>query len=163
VLSLQALQRDSQGEKSVAMEKLTEALNLAEPGGVIRTFVDLGPQMADLLKQLIKQNVAVEYIKRILDAFKEDELSAMKGESDHLTVQSPPLGTQPLAEPLTNRELDVLELLGQRFQNKEIAEKLFISPETVKKHLNNIYGKLNVSSRRLAVEQARDLGILPRS
>jgi hypothetical protein len=53
-----------------------------------------------------------------------------------------------------------LDVLEQRFQNKEIAEKLFISPETVKKHLNNIYGKLNVSGRRKAVEQARDLGIL---
>jgi LuxR family maltose regulon positive regulatory protein len=95
-----------------------------------------------------------------LDAFKEDEDRAMQDESDHLTAPSPHLRTQPLTEPLTNRELDVLELLVQRFQNKEIAEKLFISPETVKKHLNNIYGKLNVSSRRQAVEHARDLGIL---
>jgi LuxR family maltose regulon positive regulatory protein len=137
--------------------------------------------MADLLKQLIEQNVAVDYIGRILDAFKEDEHSATQDESDQLITPSShnrfsssssksafripnsDLHTsQPLVEPLTNRELDVLALLAQRFQNKEIAEKLFISPETVKKHLNNIYGKLNVSNRRQAVEKAETLGILKR-
>jgi LuxR family maltose regulon positive regulatory protein len=159
-LALKALLCGSQKDEPAALKALAEALNVAEPGGFIRLFVDLGPQMADLLKQLIEQNVAVDYIGRILAAFKEDEHSAMQGESDHLTARPSPLSTQPLAEPLTNRELDVLELLGQRFQNKEIAEKLFISPETVKKHLNNIYGKLNVSSRRQAVEKAQNLGIL---
>jgi len=156
VLALQALQLDSQGEESVALERLTAALNLAEPGGCIRLFVDLGPQMADLLKQLIEQNVAVDYIGRILDAFKQDEHRATQDESDQLT--SPP----PLVEPLTNRELEILDLLAQWLQNKEIAEKLFISPETVKKHLNNIYGKLSVSNRRQAVEKAEILGILAR-
>ena len=116
--------------------------------------------MADLLKQLVKQNVAVNYIGGILAAFKEDEDRAMQDESDHLSAQSSSLSNQPLVERLTNRELEILDLLAQRFQNKEIAEKLFISPETVKKHLNNIYGKLSVSNRRQAVEQARDLGIL---
>ncbi len=67
---------------------------------------------------------------------------------------------QALDEPLTNRELQILDLLAQRLQNKEIAAKVFISPETVKKHLNNIYGKLNVGNRLDAVEKARTLGIL---
>ena len=66
-------------------------------------------------------------------------------------------------EPLTHRELDVLELLSQRFRNKEIAEKLFISPETVKGHLKNIYQKLDVSDRRRAVLKARKWGIFSRS
>ena len=69
---------------------------------------------------------------------------------------------QALDEPLTNRELQILDLLAQRLQNKEIAAELSISPETVKKHLNNIYGKLNVGSRLVAVEKARTLGILTR-
>jgi LuxR family maltose regulon positive regulatory protein len=161
VLALQALLHNARGEHSVALEKLTEALNLAEPGRFIRLFVDLGPQMADLLKRLLMQNVAVGYIGQILDAFKEDEHSAMQDESDDLTVQTIHKSTQPMAVPLSNRELDVLELLVQRFQNKEIAEKLFISPETVKKHLHNIYGKLNVGNRRKAVDKSQKLGILP--
>ena len=62
MLALQALHYDTLGERPIALEKLAKALDLAEPGGFIRLFVDLGPQMADLLKQLIKQNVAVNYI-----------------------------------------------------------------------------------------------------
>ena len=65
-----------------------------------------------------------------------------------------------IVEPLTNRELDVLDLLAQRLSNKEIAEKLFLSTTTVKGHLQNIYGKLNVSKRREAVEKAKKIGIL---
>ncbi len=137
--------------------------------------------MADLLKQLIKQNVAVKYIGRILAAFRQDENRSVldatdKNDSPSHPPLSPPVlrslqseegspgltASQTLADPLANRELDVLELLGQRLQNKEIAAKLFISLETVKKHLNNIYGKLRVSDRREAVEKARSLGNLQR-
>jgi LuxR family maltose regulon positive regulatory protein len=160
VLALQALPYDSRGERSAALENLTNALQLAEPGGFIRLFADLDPRMDDLLKELIKQNVAVGYIKRILDAFKEDEHRALQGESDHLTAQSPPSSTQPLVEPLTNRELEILDLVTQRLSTKEIAAKLFISSLTVKKHLSNIYGKLNVSNRQQAGEKAQALGIL---
>jgi len=168
------------------LEKLTQALALSEPGGFIRLFVDLGPQMADLLKRLVKQNVAVDYIGRILAAFRDDAHRAVPVATDHesqsprhpiplspsLLVSpspSPPLSpspslssSQPLVEPLTNRELEVLDLVTQRLSTKEIAAKLFISTGTVKKHLSNIYGKLNVNNRRQAGEKAVALGILMR-
>ena len=160
VLALQALAYDTLGDEPKALSALGKSITLAEPGGFIRLFVDLGPQMADLLKQLIKQNVAVGYIGRILAAFKGDAHRAMQGESDRPATHPPPLSTQPLVEPLTNRELEILNLLTQPLQNKEIAAKLFISPETVKAHLNHIYGKLGVTRRRQAVEKADALGIL---
>ena len=160
VLALQALLHQTCGEIPTALEKLSAALSLSEPGGFIRPFVDLGPRMADLLKQLIKQNIAVGYIKRIIDAFKEDEHRTVPDASEK-NSSSPYLPiSQPLVEPLSNREIEILELVSQRLRDKEIAAKLFISYQTVKKHLHNIYGKLNVSGRRKAVEKAETLGIL---
>jgi LuxR family maltose regulon positive regulatory protein len=86
--------------------------------------------------------------------------SLLSGISKQVLPVSPSTRPQPLVEPLTNREFDILDLLAQRLQNKEIAEELFISKETVKTHLNNIYQKLNVTNRRNAVEKAKNLGIL---
>ncbi len=151
VLALQALILDAKGKEPAAMERLTESLVLARPGGFIRNFVDMGPPN----------------IENLLAAFSDDEqVVAPESESADHPVASPyqPLRpstpSQPLLEPLTNRELDVLELLAQRLQNKEIADKLFVSTETVKAHLKNIYQKLSVSKRREAVEKAKALGIL---
>jgi LuxR family maltose regulon positive regulatory protein len=173
---LQSLALERQGHTEEALEALKEALALAEPGGWIRPFVEAGPPMADLLKRLQSENVSADYIERILKAFPADESEyrpdASDSESlssDHAVSESPspPISPsprhptpQPLVEPLTNRELEILQLLEKRWQNKEIAEKLFIAAETVKSHLNNIYQKLGVSNRRQAVEKARDLGIL---
>ena len=166
VLALQALLYDSRGEEPAATKCLTDALRLAEPGGFIRPFVDSGPLMADLLKSLHKQKIAVDYIEKILAAFgQEGEQTVVPEASDQPTTPHrqprrtfPP--SQPLVDPLTNRELDVLELLAQRLSNKEIADKLFISTTTVKGHLQNIYGKLRVSKRREAVVKAEKIGII---
>ncbi|MGB7031776.1 MAG: LuxR C-terminal-related transcriptional regulator, partial [Syntrophobacteria bacterium] len=162
VLALQALLHDTLGDASVAQEKIAKALALAEPGGFIRVFVDLGPQMADLLKRLHEQNVAVNHIEKLLAAFSYDEQVPVQEVSKSQASLALAASPQFLEDPLTNRELDVLELLTQRLSNKEIAEKLFVSSETVKGHLKNMYPKLQVSNRREAVEKAKALGILSR-
>ena len=166
VLALQALLYDSQGEGTTALESLTSALQLAEPSGFIRPFVDLGPSMADLLKRLHRKKIARDYIGNILAAFEQDgDQTVLPDENGRPAASSPQPRhpsppSQPMVEPLTNRELDVLELLARRLSNKEIADKLFISAETVKGHLRNIYQKLGVNKGRGAVEKAKKVGIL---
>ncbi|MGB5747540.1 MAG: LuxR C-terminal-related transcriptional regulator [Desulfobacterales bacterium] len=160
LLGLRAVALGNQGKAEEALTILERAVTLARPGGFIFPFVELGAPMADLLKRLFEQNVAPDYIKTILSAFEGIEPAAVSSSSafDSISLSNP--NPKPLVEPLTNRELDVLELLAQRLQNKEIADKLFVSTETVKAHLSNIYQKLNVSKRREAVEKAKKLGIL---
>ena len=166
VLALQAILHEKAADESAALKKLAESVSLAEPGGGLRWFLDQGLPMADLFKRLQKQNVAVDYIEKTLAAFSADEQVVVLDAADHPIAShhqplGPYTGSQPLVEPLTNRELDVLELLAQRLQNKEIADNLFVSTETVKGHLKNIYQKLNVGKRREAIEKAKKIGILP--
>ncbi|HSR34376.1 MAG TPA: LuxR C-terminal-related transcriptional regulator [Anaerolineae bacterium] len=156
VLSLQALLHSAQGDESAAFTALEQAITLAEPGGFIRLFVDLGPSMARLLDQLRQQGVAPDYIARILAAFetKDDILTGPGGRMRKLQDAS-------LVDPLTPRELEVLALLAKLRTNKQIAEELVISPVTVKTHTLRIYRKLDVGGRQHAVAKARELGLLP--
>ena len=155
VLALQSVLHDRRGEQQTALELLGQAVALAEPGGFIRLFVDLGSPMASLLERLRWQggargSSAFEYITSILTAFE----TKVGGRATDVTPSS------ALVESLTPRELDVLALLGRRLTNKEIAAELVISPETVKTHTLNIYRKLDVRNRRQAVARARELGLL---
>jgi len=163
VLALQALLHDARGEEPAALEKLTRAIALSELGGFIRLFVDLGPKMAVLLDCLANKSVAARYVGQLLAAFKNEGVGMVQAAPSDQTIAPLSLRNQPLVEPLTNRELEILNLLEQRLRNKEIAEKLFISPETVKRHTINIYGKLDVHNRREAVAKAQELGMLSRS
>jgi LuxR family maltose regulon positive regulatory protein len=159
---LQALALEKRGRADEALVALKDAVALAEPGGWIRPFVEAGPPMVDLLERLRDQNVSVDYIEKILAAFRNVEHSVLKHVDKPQATFFPSAKPQPLIEPLTNRELDVLELLAQRLQNKEIAEKLFVSPATIKSHLESIYQKLNVTNRREAVDKANVLRIITR-
>jgi LuxR family maltose regulon positive regulatory protein len=152
ILLLQALTRHKLGQAKKTLALLERAVKLAEPDGWIRPFVEPGPDMASLLNWLGQQDVAPHFIAQILAAFPMPQISH---------PAQPAVSPAQLPEPLTDRELEVLGLLAQRYSNKEIAAELVISTTTVKRHASNIYQKLHVGSRRQAVARATALGILP--
>jgi len=148
-----------------AAEVLEEALRIAEPLGFVRTLVDRALPMAELLKAFLKTRPLERYPRLLLDVFAAVPAS---GESTSASPEGEIRSRiQRAAEEamldglLSNREIDVLLLLEERLTSKEIAERLFISSETVKRHTVNIYRKLNVHGRRQAVSAARAMGLLP--
>lgn len=159
VLALQALWLDQNGEQAAALEKLKRSIALAACGHCLRPLLDLGPQLADLLLRFLGKGKAEGFTAELLSAFKHEQQA--KVPIPAYAEQMPPTAPKPinLAEPLTGREIVILELLAQHLQNKEIAEKLCISPETVKTHLKKIYKKLEVNSRHQAITKGRTLGL----
>jgi len=154
-------QRQKKGNKALTV--LKHAINMAQPGGLIRPFIELGSPMVELLRQLAKQQKSRGFARQLLVAFRHEAFNTVQDVSDSQTAQKPSLGAEAMLDPLTNRELEVLSLLAQGLSNKEIALKVFLSSETIKKHIYNVYQKLDVHSRISAIERAKELGILPRS
>jgi LuxR family maltose regulon positive regulatory protein len=154
ILILRAMALEAGRDTNGALAALEQALVLAEPGGYIRIFVDEGPPMAHLLYEAVTCGVAPDYVRRLLAAFPVTE-----------SEQTAPSKTQApkseLVEPLSERELEVLQLLAEGLTNQEIGSRLFLSLNTVKVHTRNIYGKLDAHSRSQAVARARALGVLP--
>jgi LuxR family maltose regulon positive regulatory protein len=157
ITAMQAVLKETEGEQQAALALLEQVLVWAEPRGFIRLFADLGPRMAGLLDLLRRQGVAPAYVSQILTAFTTMDTGRS---SSGLRPPAPSRVSSVLSEPLTNRELEVLELMAQRLTNKEIAAQLVISSGTVKLHAHNIYQKLDVNGRRQAVAKATELGIL---
>ena len=151
---MRALIFKTQKNTSAALGELKLALSLAEPGGLIMIFVSKGKAVADLLEEIVtvnkrdhdaaKAGFSLSYAKKILSAFKTAKPPKIEG----------------LMDPLSERELEVLHLIAAGLSNKEIAEKLFISLNTVKTHTKNINSKLDVNSRIKAVAHAKELGLL---
>jgi len=163
LLSLQALALQAQAEMEAAIAALVRALRLAEPEGYTRLFADEGQPMGELLARTALQETAVApYITRLLTAFAAPQLAAPPSPAvaTELATAVAPHLAQWLAEPLSERETEVLRLVAEGLANREIGERLVISIYTVKKHMENIHGKLYVSSRTQAVARARELGLL---
>jgi LuxR family maltose regulon positive regulatory protein len=152
VMVLQAVALHTQGEKGKAVQLLGEALVLAEPGGFIRLFVDEGEPMAQLLREAASHGVIPDYIGKLLAAFE-----AEKRKSEDKPALSP---AQPIIEPLSQRELEILKLIAQGLSNREIGERLFLALDTVKGHNRKIFDKLQVQSRTEAIARSRELGLL---
>jgi LuxR family transcriptional regulator, maltose regulon positive regulatory protein len=152
---LQAVAHHAHGENNKAVHLLGDALALAEPGGFIRTFVDEGIPMARLLSEAAAHGVMPDYAARLLVVL---EAEAQMSE-DRSYLPSAPTA-QSLTEPLSQRELEVLQLIAQGLSNREISERLFLALITVKGHNRNIFRKLRVRRRTEAVARAREFGLL---
>ncbi len=152
ILLLQALAYQKQNQSEQALEALARAITLGEPGGWIRPFVDGGSEISQLLNKLAAQQGQTGYVSKILAAMATGP--AVKKPEKHVST------SPALIESLTYREYEILELLGKRMTNKEIASELVISVGTVQQHLNHIYGKLNVKGRRQAITEASKLNLI---
>jgi LuxR family transcriptional regulator, maltose regulon positive regulatory protein len=156
VLNLQALTLRATGEGERAVGTLTRALALGEPEGYVRSFVDEGPEMAALISEVLgaqqrrqphtSDRVPARYLAKLLAAFQQE---ATKPHID-----------ERLAEPLSERELEVLALIAAGESNREIAARLFISMSTVKSHVNNLFRKLQARNRTQATARAREMNLL---
>ena len=156
VCALKALALHALGDTSAALVSLERSLALAEPEGFARVYLNEGAPMEALLREAAAQGVHPKYVRKLLEGFKVWKYEST-GESSTLPLSH----TQPLTDPLTPRERDVLHLISQGLSNKDIAERLVIALNTVKRHTSSIYGKLSVKSRTQAVARARELGLLP--
>lgn len=150
---LRAVVYDRLGEEERALEALQESIDTAAPRGWIRPYIELGARMGDLLAKLPVDGANQTFVNQLRTL-----LSA--GPAETGTVESLTPG-DPVFDSLTNRELDVLELLVARLRDKEIAERLSISPQTVKTHLRSLYRKLGCRNRREAVLMALKRNALP--
>ncbi|RPI86395.1 MAG: helix-turn-helix transcriptional regulator [Chloroflexi bacterium] len=168
ILVLQALAHKAQANILPALMSLERALALAEPEGYVRIFVDEGKPMAELLTRIEAQDGILrvkEYVVKLLSAFNmREEIypsgSIPMGKNRSFPHARQAVGPQPLIEPLSERELEVLRLLRTDLNGPEIARELVVSLSTVRTHTQNIYAKLGVNNRRAAVRRAEELDLL---
>jgi len=152
ILILLALANHAQGDLPAALLPLQHALSLAEPEGYVRIFLDEGPSMMHLLREISARDIMQSYTGKLL--------AACEAETGKRAIK-PDLPTpQPLVEPLSQRELEILKLIAQGLSNPEISARLFLALDTVKGHNRRIFDKLQVKRRTEAVARARELGLL---
>jgi LuxR family maltose regulon positive regulatory protein len=153
VMVLQAVAHHAHGEKDEAVRLLSDALALAEPEGFIRLFVDEGEPMRMVLTD----------VRMSIEAQPHGQSPALLVFVNKLLAAFPLPTAMPqpnMAEPLSQRELEVLRLIAQGLSNQEIGERLFVALDTVKGHNRSIFGKLQVQRRTEAIARARELGLL---
>ncbi len=148
ILILQALAYHAQGDIPATLVPLQQSLTLAEPQGYIRMFIDVGSPMTQLLREASSRGIMPGYTSKLLAAF----------EAQGNVSASP--ASQPLIEPLSQREIEVLRLFKTELSGPEIANQLVIALSTVRTHTKSIYNKLNVQDRRAAVKRAIELNLI---
>lgn len=159
ILILLALAKLSQGELPAALKPLDQALNLAEPEGYARIFLDEGPNMLRLLCEAASQGMMPDYARRLVFASRLEQPEGQPTSQPFARPELPP-SKNILVEPLSQRELEVLKLIALGLSNRQISERLFLALDTVKGHNRKIFDKLQVQSRTEAIARARELGLL---
>ncbi len=148
---LQALDSSAAEE---ALEFLGEALAMGKPEGHIRVFVDCGTELSPLLRVAISRGTEPKYARKLLSIIEAENLDRLRASGREATP------SVPLPEPLSKRELEVLELLVAGASNKQVADRLTISLGTVKTHVHHILDKLGTENRTLAIVKARELKLI---
>jgi LuxR family maltose regulon positive regulatory protein len=164
ILVLQSLAYWAQGNRAMALHSLAKCMELAEPEGYSRVFIDEGEPLRSLLSELqiwIQQQLPAETSNRLITYTRLllADFGTANSEKNLLTRHQKS-SNDDLIEPLSDRELEVLQLICAGCSNREIAGKLFISENTVKRHNNNIFGKMGVNSRVQAITRALQLGLI---
>ncbi len=163
-LALQAVVYQTQGDPEPGLAALAQALALAEPAGYVRTFIDAGAPLAELLAILKVQQPAAgqAYVDKLLSAFTAEKcLNTPAAPAPGSAFWPGPASPTPaLVEPLSERELEVLRLIAAGLSNQAIAQVLTVTVHTVKTHTKHIFNKLDVQSRTQAVARARALDLL---
>jgi LuxR family maltose regulon positive regulatory protein len=152
ILVLQALAHHAQGGLPAALLPLKRALALAEPEGYVRMFLDEGSSMMELLHEASAREIMPDYTDKLLAAFESE-----KQKSEDKPGLPP---AESLIDPLSQRELKILQLIALGLSNREIGERLFLALDTIKGHNRKIFDKLQVQSRTEAIARARELGLL---
>jgi LuxR family maltose regulon positive regulatory protein len=147
ILILKAVAHQANGDSEASETVIERALELAEPEGFLRVFVDEGEPMIRLLRRVVRKSRSREFASLILAAAEPGERGA--------SIE------QPLIDPLSGRELEILRHLQTNLTSNEIAQELFIATSTVRSHMKSIYSKLDAHSRREAIQIATDLGLIP--
>jgi LuxR family maltose regulon positive regulatory protein len=147
IQTLRALALQETGRPDQALETMAGVLKAAEPEGYIRLFVDEGSRMVRLLSQCVSKGISLRYASDLQAQFPRSGFS-------------PPANGQTLVDPLSDREIEVIQLMADGLSRPQIAGQLYLSINTVKTHTKNIYGKLNVRNRAAAIAKARDLSLI---
>ena len=160
ILVLKAIANYAQGDLPAALLPLQHALMLAEPEGYVRMFLDEGPNMMQLLREVSARGFMTDYVDKLLAAFEtEKQANECKSEMPP-TLTEGHKGSKTFIEPLSQRELEILKLIALGLSNREIGERLFLALDTIKGHNRKIFDKLQVQSRTEAIARARELGLL---
>jgi LuxR family maltose regulon positive regulatory protein len=146
LIAIRAWQALAARTRQMAGEFLQEAIQLAQPEGLIRTFIEIGVDLIPHLQEAARQGIEPTYVRKILSAFQSDPI--------------PETFARGFAEPLSEREIEVLRLVVAGLSNREIAQNLVVSLGTAKTHIHNIYSKLEVSNRAQAIARARDFELV---